>query len=59
MADANALILLADGSGAGEGDDLPVLVIDPDGLGAASGGGPARVQEEQRSHPGDGGVEGS
>ncbi len=59
MADANALILLADGSGAGEGDDLPVLVIDPDGLGAVSGGGPARVQEEQRSRAGDGGVEGS
>ena len=59
MADANALILLADGSGAGAGDDVPVLVIDPDGLVTGSGGGPARVQEEQRSRAGDRGVEGS
>ena len=59
MADANALILLADGSGAGAGDNVPVLVIDPGALGTGSGGGPARVQEEQRSRAGDGGVEGS
>ena len=46
MAEANALVLLADGSGARAGDRVPVLLIDPDRIGTLSEhGGPTSVLE--------------